>query len=113
MAARIQLELVASTAIINCSFDLKPVTLRCNYQFNEDAMEQNAHREVVLMRTKLSPSRMDASLEVVRVGDVLTVNGEVFNFKTWAKATRCLVPRSNRHGLQAMSAASTGSLSLL
>lgn len=33
------------------------------------------------MRIKLSPSRMDASLEVVRAGDVLTVNGEVFNFK--------------------------------
>ncbi|WP_446739759.1 YdaS family helix-turn-helix protein [Pseudomonas sp. YL2] len=42
MVARIQLELVASIAILTCSHDLKAVTLRCNYQFNEDAMEQNA-----------------------------------------------------------------------
>ncbi|MBP4000691.1 hypothetical protein [Pseudomonas koreensis] len=34
------------------------------------------------MRIKLSPSRMDSRLEVVRAGDVLTVNGEVFNFKS-------------------------------
>lgn len=34
------------------------------------------------MRIYLSPRRMDAVLDVVRAGDVLTVNGEAFNFKS-------------------------------
>lgn len=33
------------------------------------------------MRVFLSPQRMDKSLDVIRAGEVLTVNGEAFSFK--------------------------------
>jgi hypothetical protein len=40
----------------------------------------NGNRKVVLMRINLSPQRRDDTLEVIKTGDVLTVNGEDFDF---------------------------------
>ena len=40
----------------------------------------NRSRKVVLMRINLSPQRRDDTLEVIKTGDVLTVNGEDFDF---------------------------------